>query len=153
LKRVLVTGMSGTGKSADVEELARRGYRAVDVDSPEWSFYDADGEWIWKEDRVRDLLEESKGDLLFVSGCAENQVQFHPQFAAIILLSAPVDVVVDRLNTRTTNDFGKDPDELANVIHYIDTFEPRLRRVASHEIVTISPLHEVVDAVIEIAAD
>jgi dephospho-CoA kinase len=30
MKRVLITGMSGTGKSAVVEELAARGYRALD---------------------------------------------------------------------------------------------------------------------------
>ncbi len=32
VKRVLVTGMSGTGKSNVVRELVARGYRAVDTD-------------------------------------------------------------------------------------------------------------------------
>jgi predicted ATPase len=32
VKRVLLTGMSGTGKSTVVRELAARGYKAVDAD-------------------------------------------------------------------------------------------------------------------------
>ena len=37
MKRVLITGMSGTGKSTVIAELAARGYKAVDVDEPEFS--------------------------------------------------------------------------------------------------------------------
>ena len=33
----LITGMSGTGKSAVIQELASRGYPAHDLDTPEWS--------------------------------------------------------------------------------------------------------------------
>jgi len=36
VKRVLVTGMSGTGKSSVVRELAARGFKAVDTDDG-WS--------------------------------------------------------------------------------------------------------------------
>ena len=32
MKRVLITGMSGTGKSTVIAELAARGYNAVDTD-------------------------------------------------------------------------------------------------------------------------
>jgi adenylate kinase family enzyme len=40
MKRVLLTGMSGTGKSMLISELAARGYKAVDLDTDEWS------EWV-----------------------------------------------------------------------------------------------------------
>jgi predicted ATPase len=40
VKRVLLTGMSGTGKSTLIGELAARGYKAVDLDADEWS------EWV-----------------------------------------------------------------------------------------------------------
>ena len=87
---ILITGMSGTGKSTVIEELAARGYRAVDIDSPEWSEYAPDGDWIWREDRVQALLDSlGEDDILFLSGCAENQGKFYPWFDKVVLLSAP----------------------------------------------------------------
>jgi dephospho-CoA kinase len=35
--KVLVTGMSGTGKSTALEALRRRGHRTVDTDTGQWS--------------------------------------------------------------------------------------------------------------------
>ncbi len=37
MKRILLTGMSGTGKSTVIAELATRGYKAVDADGDEFS--------------------------------------------------------------------------------------------------------------------
>lgn len=152
MKRILLTGMSGTGKSTVIRTLSARGYRAVDLDEPGWSRTGPDGDWVWQEDAVQSLLSSSEEEeSLFVSGCATNQVKFHSQFDEIILLSAPVDVLVSRLATRTTNSYGKHPDELAEVLGYVETVEPRLRNVASHEIDTRARLDEVVAQVIRIA--
>ena len=41
--RVLITGMSGTGKSSALVELEKRGYRVVDTDSREYAVL---SEWI-----------------------------------------------------------------------------------------------------------
>jgi shikimate kinase len=146
--------MSGTGKSTVIAVLAAHGFTAVDLDAPGWSEYGPNGDWVWCEDRIQDLLsvEDSveDGDILFVSGCAENQVGFHPQFDHIILLSAPADVLVERLTTRTNNPYGKHPDELADVLGYLETVEPRLRRVAGHEVDASAPLDEVVTTVLRL---
>jgi dephospho-CoA kinase len=151
MKRILLTGMSGTGKSTVASALSERGYKAINLDHPDWSVHDADGEWIWREDRVRKLLSVEDADVLFVSGCAENQMQFHPQFDHIILLSASKDVIIERLATRTNNPYGKKPEEFADVLRYVETIEPRLRRVASHEIDTSAPLEDVLEEVLRIA--
>jgi adenylate kinase family enzyme len=37
MSRVLITGMSGTGKSTVVSELMRRGFDAIDLETDEWS--------------------------------------------------------------------------------------------------------------------
>ena len=150
MKRVLLTGMSGTGKSAVVLELAARGYKAVDLDEPEWSEAAPDGEWVWREERVRHLLSTEDADVLFVAGCASNQVKFYHQFDEIILLSAPAEVIMARLATRTNNPFGKRPDELAQVLSDLEETEPKLRRVAGHEVDTSAPLEEVVAAILRI---
>ena len=46
-KRVLLTGVSGSGKSTVTAALAARGCRAVDLDTPAWSHWielpDVDG--------------------------------------------------------------------------------------------------------------
>ena len=86
VKRVLITGMSGVGKSSLLDELAARGYRTVDTDYGDYH-ETVDGEWLWREDRIDALLSEEGTGLLFVQGTTRNQVQFFC-FDHIVLLSA-----------------------------------------------------------------
>lgn len=151
VKRILLTGMSGTGKSTVIAELAARGYKAVDLDQPGWSEYAPDGEWVWSEARVQDLLSSEDSEMLFVSGCAINQGKFYPYFDEVILLSTSAALIVKRLTTRTNNQYGKHPDELAATLGYLETVEPLLRRGAGHEIDTSAPLDQVVASVLQIA--
>ncbi len=37
MRRVLVTGMSGTGKSTALRKLAKRGFQVVETDDAPWS--------------------------------------------------------------------------------------------------------------------
>jgi hypothetical protein len=108
MSRVLITGMSGTGKSAVIDELVTRGFRAIDADEG-WSESGPEGDWIWIETRIQRLLSDEPSDDLFLSGCASNQGKFYPQFSHIILLSAPVDLIMQRLADRTNNTFGDSP--------------------------------------------
>jgi dephospho-CoA kinase len=145
-----VTGMSGTGKSTALVELGRRGFRVVDTDSPAWSEW-AQDEWLWREDRIADLLAADGERPLFVSGCMSNQGKFYDRFDAVVLLSAPAEVILDRIETRTTNDYGKTSAERALVLHHLDSVEPRLRATCTHEVDASRPLESVVDALIAIA--
>jgi dephospho-CoA kinase len=145
-----VTGMSGTGKSTALVELGRRGFRVVDTDSPLWSEWVQD-EWLWREDRIAELLAAGDEQSLFVSGCMSNQVRFYDRFDAIVLLSAPAEVILDRIGRRTTNDYGKAPAERALVLHHLESVEPRLRATCTHEIDAGRPLDEVVEALVAIA--
>jgi dephospho-CoA kinase len=143
--RVLITGMSGVGKSSLLQELARRGYRTVDTDYGD--FHETvDGERLWREDRIAALLAEDGP--LFVQGTTRNQVVFYPLFDHIVLLSAPAEVLVERLRTRTTNPYGKDPAEVAETLDYLDTVEPLLREAATLEVVTTVPVARVADVVL-----
>jgi shikimate kinase len=154
MNRVLLTGMSGTGKSTLIGALAARGYKAVDTDANTWCEWvrDADGEpdWVWREDRMRALLATEDADVLFVSGCKTNQGQFYAQFDHVILLSAPVPVLFQRLASRTTNPYGKKPEELARILAHVRTVEPLLRRAASLEVDTSAPLTLVVETILQI---
>jgi shikimate kinase len=149
MKRVLLTGMSGTGKSSVIEEIRKRGFRAIDMDESGWSEYDQDGNQQWCESRLQEAIDSAGNATLFISGCAENQVKFYAQLTDIILLSAPAEVLEERLRTRTNNPYGKRPGELKEVLDYLETVEPLLRRGATYEIRTTLPLDQVVEEVLE----
>ncbi len=149
VQRILLTGMSGTGKSAVVGELVARGYKAVDTDDG-WCEPRGDGRQMWREDAIQTLLSTEDAEVLFVAGCEQNQAKFHPQFDHIILLSAPVEILVERLATRTSNSYGKAPDEFRRFLDDVETVEPLLRRVASHEIRTTVSLNDVVATVLRL---
>jgi broad-specificity NMP kinase len=159
VKRVLITGVSGTGKSTVTAALAARGYRAVDADDPEFSeLVDVPEEtltglgsgtdWVWREDRIRDLLSGHDVGTLFVSGSSPNQGKFYAQFDHVVLLVAPPGLIADRLATRTTNDFGKNPEQLARALRIQQEVEPLLRRSADLELDTTAPLDDVVAAIL-----
>jgi shikimate kinase len=158
MKRVLVTGMSGTGKSTVINELAARGYKAVDTDDhglSEWVAVPLEEptglgpgqDWVWREDRIQELLSADDVEVLFLSGCSPNQGTFYPQFDHIVLLTAPPAVLVERA-TRTTNPYGKHLDEVARVLALQQTVEPLLRAGAGLEVDTSAPLDQVVATVL-----
>ena len=147
MKRVLLTGMSGTGKSSVIAELAARGYKAVDADDG-WCEPLPDGRQRWREDAVEALLDAEDADVLFFAGCEENQGRFHARFDHIVLLTAPVETLLERLAARTNNPYGKAPEERRRFLEDVEAVEPRLRRVAEHEISTTAPLAEVVASVL-----
>ena len=103
-----MTGMSRTGKSTALVELEKRGFDVVDTDEDGWSLWsDAEGRYVWDEDRIATLLECDEGRVLYVSGTVSNEGRFYPRFDAVVLLHAPADVLLRRIATRTTNEYGK----------------------------------------------
>src|SRR5438034_10242061 len=161
MSRILVTGISGTGKSSALAELGRRGYPVVDTDDPGWRVYreyveSSDelhrGEWLWVEERMTMLLDSDDGRSLFVEGCSANQSKFYERFNAVVLLSAPADVILDRVADRTPNNYGKTPLERAMILDDLATVEPVLREGCTHELDASRPLDEVVADLIAIAS-
>lgn len=150
-KAVLVTGMSGVGKSTVLAELARLGFAAVDTDDDGWIEV-VGGEPLWRESLIQELLDRPRETPLVVQGTVANQGHFYDRFDAIVLLSAPTDVVLRRIQGRTNNPFGKTMQERSQILADIAEVEPLLRQAATHEIRTDRPLSEVVDLVAGIAS-
>ena len=145
MRRVLVTGMSGAGKSSALAGLARRGFQVVETDDGPWSEWsEAAGGYVWREDLISELLARDDGAALFVSGTVSNQGQFYSQFDAVVLLSAPLDLLVRRIETRTSNQYGKTAEERARILSEVAEIEPLLRATCTHEIDTTQPIDHVV---------
>jgi len=67
-----------------------------------------------------------------------------------VLLTAPAAVLVERLANRTTNPYGKHPDEVARILYLQQAVEPLLRRGAGLEVDTTAPLDRVVATVLRL---
>ena len=146
-----MTGMSGTGKSSALEGLRRLGFQTVDTDEGDWTAWsEAEGGYVWREERIAQLLAGDDGRSLYVSGTVSNQGRFYPQFGAVVLLSAPAEVLLERLESRTTNQYGKSPEERALILRQLTEVEPLLRATCTHEIDATQPVTAVVARLIEI---
>ena len=141
MARVLVTGMSGTGKSTVLEELRRRGLRTVDTDDDGWVLPRGG----WDAARMDGLL--ARHSEVVVSGTVENQGDFYDRFAHVVLLSVPTTVIVDRVRSRTTNRYGQTPEQLAEILGYVETVEPLIRAGATVELDGRRPVAELADVV------
>lgn len=148
MPKVLVTGMSATGKSTALQILGQRGHRAVDTDTDQWSHWvnspDGSPDWIWQEEAITRLLASHKHGHLFVAGCKTNQGKFYRQFDHVALLSAPADVLLARISARGNNPYGKRPEERALILQNLTEVEPQLRATATIEIDASAPIFQVV---------
>lgn len=156
MAKILVTGMSGTGKSTVLEILAAQGHRTVDTDTDEWCHWvtrpDGSSDWIWREQAITDLLVGHRDGSLFVAGCKTNQGRFYPLFDHIVLLSAPAEVLLARIAARTGNPYGKRPAERAAILEHLAVVEPLLRATATVEIDATAPLEHLVQRLAELGS-
>jgi dephospho-CoA kinase len=143
--------MSGTGKSSALAELETRGFEVVDTDRGGWTVWsDTEDGQVWHEERIGELLERERMRTLYVSGTVSNQGRFYPRFDAVVLLSAPAEVLLQRIASRETNQYGKRRDERELILRHLAEVEPLLRATCTHEIDASQPLETVVAQLIAI---
>lgn len=141
MARILITGMSGAGKSTLLAELARRGVATVDTDYGGYTIDDR----LWHVEKMDALL--ASHDELVVSGTVENQGAFYDRFAAVVLLSAPLETLLERVRARADNGYGKTAEQQDDIRRYTAEVEPLLRRSATHELDGRRPVAELADEV------
>ncbi|WP_194410037.1 AAA family ATPase [Microbacterium cremeum] len=139
--RVLITGMSGAGKSTLLGRLARRGHRTIDTDYDGWEL--ADG--TWDEPRMDALLAD--GFPVVVSGTAENQGRFYNRFEYVVLLSAPVGLLLERVRARTNNPYGRSAHDQEEIRRYVIEVQPLLRSGADLELDGRRPVDDLADEI------
>ncbi|MGB3764743.1 MAG: AAA family ATPase [Ornithinimicrobium sp.] len=141
MARVLITGMSGAGKTTLLDELRRRGHLTVDTDYDSWEVPDG----TWDEHRMDRLLAGNSA--LVVSGTVQNQVEFYDRFEHVVLLTAPLEVLLDRVMRRENNPYGKTAEHLLEIQRYVGEVEPLLRHGATIELDGRCPISDLADTV------
>jgi shikimate kinase len=138
--------MSGAGKSTLLVEMSRRGHETIDTDYDGWTLPDG----TWDEPRMAALLAQQIE--VVVSGTVENQGSFYDRFDHVVLLSAPLGVLLDRVAQRSNNPYGKSAEHRTEIERYVAEVEPLLRRSASVELDGRRPVGELADTVEKLPA-
>jgi dephospho-CoA kinase len=154
---IFITGMSGVGKSTLLAELARRGEDVVDSDSAGLvlEVHDASGQAIdhvWDRQKVTQLLDSVGAKNLFLAGCVSNQGMFYDRFSAVVLITVDRDVLLHRIASRTSNEYGKDGPERAAIIADLELVEPLLRATVTTELDGELPVTVLADRVQALAS-
>lgn len=113
----------------------------MDTDYDGWEL--ADG--TWDEQRMHALL--SRHPDVLVSGTVENQGRLYDRLQHVVLLSAPVHVLLDRVRRRTNNPYGRSDEQQAEIVHFTGTIEPLLRNGSTLELDGRRPVAALADAV------
>jgi len=90
---------------------------------------------------------------MYVAGTVSNQGRFYDRFDAVVLLSAPANVLLTRIRRRTTNPYGKTARQREFVLRDLAEVEPLIRRTCTHEIDAAQPLADVVAQLAELGRD
>jgi hypothetical protein len=149
-RNYLVEGLSGAGKSSVYEELIRRGYPAVSTDRA-WKVQTHPGQAanaVWDREKAVRELERPEPDVLFVCGSSRDRDRFLPYFTKVFNLRIDDDTMRRRLEERTNNDFGKQPEELELMLRLNRSGE---RSAGAIDVDATRPLPQVVDEVLRLA--
>lgn len=129
MTRVFITGLSGVGKTATLEYLAQKGYSTLDTDyGYTKEINGSEGvEIILNEEKIHEFLAASTDKDLFLSGCYANQGALYPHFDEIVLLTAELPVMLDRIERRSTSNYGKVARERQEVLDSYEEILPLLK--------------------------
>ena len=157
-RNYLVEGLSGAGKSSVYEELIRRGYKAISTDRAWKRHPDPDtglsggprhhDNTMWDQQKAVSELESPEPDVLFVCGSSRNRDRFLPYFTKVFNLRIDDDTMRRRLQERTNNDFGKQPEELELMLRVNRSDE---KPAGAIDVDATQPLQQVVDELLRLA--
>lgn len=169
---IYITGVSGTGKSSVRTELVARGYEAHDTDEGsfrEWkntksgkfmnslnlAWDQASDEFksqhvmAIKANEVEKLKQRSEGQTVFLCGTVPNEDEVWNYFDNTFCLILDDSTLKHRLQTRTSNNYGKSPEELQKILEWNKDAEKNYRLFGSMIIDASQPIEQVVDTILE----
>jgi AAA domain len=170
---IWVAGVSGSGKSTVCRALRGQGHWAVDAD---WDGY---SHWVhrqtaerltdpltslppywldtyaWRIDlaKVANLRAEVANRRAFLFGTVENEDEVWSLFDLVVCLVIDDETLRRRLGTRTTNQFGKHPDELQAALGWNRGAEARYRGFGARIVDATQRLELVISELLLLAGD
>ena len=157
MRKYLVEGLSGTGKTTVCEELRKRGYRVVDADEELAYFADPKTglpvdekttHWMWNEEKFHNTIKDNPSDYVFICGGATNQEDFKHHFDKIFTLHVDDLTLKHRLQNRTNNDYGKEQRELEQQLEWNKGTKEYSKQRGTVLIDATRPIDVVVDEII-----
>jgi len=166
---VYITGNSGAGKSAVRKELQLRGYEAHDTDENNISSWQnkytgniverpldkadrtnvwySEHDWNMSCNKIENLAMQANDKLIFLCGSTSNADEMLNFFDKVYYLSVDEVTLKERLTRRTSNDFGKAPDELKNILGWHMSLEERYKNYGAQLVDATQPIKSVVDEI------
>ena len=103
---------------------------------------------MWDQQKAVSELESPEPEVLFVCGSSRNRDRFLPYFTKIFNLRIDDDTMRRRLQERTNNEFGKQPEEVELMLRLNRSDE---KPAGAIDVDATQPLHQVVDELLRLA--
>ena len=144
--------MSGSGKSTVLQGLRKKGYTTIDTDNEGYCYYDYDERfqdygWVWKEEKIKEVVKNHLEGVLFIAGTVSNQGKFYSYFDEIIYLAAPLSMLLARVQTRTHNPYGQTVEERETIQSDFKQFDAIIKGNATIVIDATQKLENVIQEV------
>lgn len=142
--------MSGVGKSTILNQLKVEGFLTVDLDNSGWINYDVKEEdYLMDTTKIIDFITLHEKEVVFLAGTTINQIHIYPYLDFVISLTAPLEVMKERIQNRENNPFGKTEDEWSKIVSDKVTFEEQIFKSSDYVISTDKPLQDVLKEIYE----
>lgn len=149
MQKILITGISGTGKTTTCKALKEMGYSAIDIENQDGMFemvhkgtmnvfvdYDnlnpehiKSAEWVCNLYKLKKLLDSHNENYSFYSGIASNMDVILPLFDKFIVLYLSSEDLNNRLKNReNTTDIGNNQEGRDVILGWKDWWEGEMKK-------------------------
>ena len=171
MKKFLITGIPGSGKSTISNVLKTQKYDVIDglrkIGLAYWidrrtgkeTVYESSVNldwfreyvWTWDELVLNKLLKENNEELFFICGVVPLESKILEYFDKVFLLSIPTALIRQRIGQKNDNEFTKNPHYINWVLSWHDDFEFRVLKYGAIPVDTTKPVGEVDDEILSYA--
>ncbi|MDB5237209.1 MAG: shikimate kinase [Parcubacteria group bacterium] len=169
-KRILITGLSGTGKTTNAKELSSRGYVAHDLESMSGMFtmyrrgsdalfadYDNEdpdkirgGDWRCDAAALAALFDRQEEDIVFYCGVASDMRSLMSHFDRSYALCLPEEIHLERLVNRGGKGvMGATLESRKIILEWRHSWEDTMGEYGAHLLSAEGTPREVVERILE----